>query len=198
MTHVLVGYGTLLDAASTGMTIGASAEHKVYRPVVVRGYRRLFNLRPDHYTPSHKTGSAAEEAAAMNVEPAPGLAFNGVAFDVSGEEMRQLDERERYYERVSVEILDFASGSSLGRAQVFSAELEARWICRDPEVLLPLWRDIDLARAGAYRLGDAFGEMFDQTTYLADGETLMITRYREYIDEGEPEIALARNSGEPS
>jgi hypothetical protein len=46
---LLVGYGTLLNRASLGQTIGADvATSKLMRPVIVNGFRRLYNLRPDH------------------------------------------------------------------------------------------------------------------------------------------------------
>ena len=56
---------------------------------------------------------------------------------------------------------------------------------RDIEKLMPLWRDIVWARTGAYRIGETFGRCYDETTYLADGRTLVIDRYRDVIEEVE-------------
>jgi hypothetical protein len=182
--HYLVGYGTLLHRGSLGQSIGrASAQKKRALPVLVRGYRRLFNLRPTHYTTSFKLNREPIENAAMNVEPAPGESFNGIAFEVTPEELEALDRRERYYRRVSAPAYHFHSGEPLGEAHFYCSEPEAIWIVRDTAKLMPLWRDIVWARTGAYRLGEAFGRCYDQTTYLADGRTLMIDRYREVIDE---------------
>ncbi len=184
MEVFLVGYGTLLHRGSLGHSIGPeSAEGKRVVPVVVRDYRRLFNLRPTHYATSFKLSREPIENAAMNVEPAPGESFNGLAFEVTAEELQALDQRERYYQRKTAPVYHFDSGELLGEGHFYVSEPDASWIVRDVGKLLPLWRDIVWARTGAYRLGDAFGRCYDETTYLADGRTLMIDRYRDVIDE---------------
>ena len=53
----------------------------------------------------------------------------------------------------------------------------------DDPAFLPDWIDIQWARTGAYRYGDAFGKMYDQTTFLADGKTLVFDRYKKYLDQ---------------
>jgi cation transport regulator ChaC len=180
----LVGYGTLLHRGSLGHSIGReTAEGKRALPVVVRGYRRLFNLRPDHYATSFKLSREPIENAAMNVEPAFGKSFNGVAFEVTPEELHALDRRERYYQRRAAPVYHFHSGEHLGDGHFYVSEPDASWIVRDVEKLMPLWRDVVWARTGAYRLGEAFGRCYDQTTYLADGRTLVIDRYRDVIEE---------------
>lgn len=108
----LVGYGTLLYRASLGHTIGdVAAGDKSMVPVRVPGYRRLFNLRPDHYEPSFRLSTEPIEAAAMNVEPDDSAAFNGVGFPVTAEELIALDRRERYYRRVCRTIRHFETGA---------------------------------------------------------------------------------------
>lgn len=70
---LLVGYGTLLYRGSLGQSIGATvAESKPSVPVIVRNYKRLFNVRPEHYQSSHKLNDAGIELGAMNVEPSTG------------------------------------------------------------------------------------------------------------------------------
>ncbi len=180
----LVGYGTLLHRGSLGQSIGRdSATEKRALPVVVRGYRRLFNLRPTHYATSFKLSRNPIENGAMNVEPAPGESFNGIAFEVTPEELEALDQRERYYRREAAPVFHFHSGAPLGEGHFYVSEPGASWIVRDIERLMPLWRDIVWARTGAYRLGEAFGRCYDETTFLADGRTLVIDRYREVIEE---------------
>jgi len=180
----LVGYGTLLHRGSLGQSIGReSAERKRVLPVLVRGYRRLFNLRPTHYTTSFKLSREPIENAAMNVEPAPGESFNGLAFEATPEELHALDQRERYYRRRAAPVYHFDSGELLGEGHFYVSEPNASWIFRDVEKLMPLWRDVVWARTGAYRLGEAFGRCYDDTTYLADGRTLVIDRYRDVIDD---------------
>ncbi len=187
---LVVGYGTLLYRASLGQTLGRdAAEKQEMFPVLIRGFRRLFNLRPDHYEASELWGRPGVENAAMNVERAEGESLNGLAFKVGREELAKLDARERYYDRLEVEAADFATGHALGVAQIYSSRLDARWLERDPAMLLPRWRDLVWARTGAYAIGQAFGETFDRTTYLADGLTLAVERYREPLSR--PELAAA-------
>lgn len=179
-----VGYGTLLLRGSLGQTIGSeAASAREIVPVIVRGYKRLFNLRPTHYASSSKLTRGSIEGGAMNVEPAPGSRFNGLAFRVTEEELVALDRREPYYERRSVPIHEFESGEALGEGILYAAVPDAPWIERDPAKLLPLWRDVVWARSGAYRISEAFGRMYDETTYLADGCSLMVERYREVLED---------------
>lgn len=174
MQAILVGYGTLLSNASLVRTLGERAvEAKRFVPVVIEGFRRLYDLRPPMYEPSRVLGLEAQEAAAANIEPAPGERFNALAFAATLEEVDRLDEREYEYERIVVELASFESGRPFGRAFAYSSRPDAPWIERDPRRLLPRWRDVELARGGAYAVGRSFGELFDRTTYLADGRTLL-------------------------
>lgn len=178
----LIGYGTLLSRASAGRTLGRPGGlAREMLPVTVRGYRRLFNLRPDHYVASRVWGRPGIENGAMNVEPAAGEEFNGLAFRVSRQELELLDQRESAYDRIEVEACGFDSGEPIGRGQVYCSRPDARWIERDPARLLPLWRDLVWARQAAYGTGRRFGRAFDRTTYLADGTTLVADRYRDRL-----------------
>ena len=184
MQTYLIGYGTLLHRGSLGHSIGQGAAQERERvAVVIHDYRRLFDLRPDHYTSSNKLGEAPVEDGALNLEAAPGERFNGLAFPVQPEELIRIDERERFYERVVVPMFRFETGEAIGDGHVYIAPLEAPWVIRDTSELLPLWRDIVWSRAGAYQIGDAFGREFDATTYMADGETLVVDRYGELLND---------------
>jgi hypothetical protein len=179
---LLVGYGTLLYRGSLGHSIGATpAESKPIIPVVVRDYKRLFNLRPEHYQSSNKLDVAGIELGAMNVEPSTGSSFNAVAMPVSVLELDILDRRERYYRRVAVPVHDFSTGEPVGVGHVYAADLGSHWLDRDVVRLLPRWQDIVWARTGAYAISHDFGQYYDATTYLADGETLMIDFYRHHL-----------------
>jgi cation transport regulator ChaC len=180
---LLVGYGTLLNRRSLGDSIGQdSAGAKEVIPVIVHGYRRLFNLRPDHYESSFRLGTAAIENAAANLEEASGNRFNGLAFPVTTDELEALDERERYYERRQVTLHAFDTGELIGEGHAYVSLPDARWIERDPTRLMPLWRDIVWSRGGAYRVGERFGRVYDETTLLADGTTLLIDSYRDLLE----------------
>jgi len=186
-TTLIVGYGTLLYRASLGGTIGGdSAEERPMRPVVVSGYRRLFNLRPEHYESSTVLSDAGNESAAMNVETAPGSSLNGLAFEVTPDELILLDRRERYYARSEATLYDFDTGERIGTGAIYAAAPGARWLESDTELLLPQWRDIEWGRAGAYAVSREFGEFFDRTTFLADAETLVVDRYRGLLTDPSP------------
>lgn len=73
----------------------------------------------------------------------------------------------------------------MGTGYVYGSEPDAPWIDRDPRTLMPLWRDVLWSRGGAYRVGDDFGLAYDQTTYLADGSTLLVDAYRIHLRPGE-------------
>lgn len=176
----VIGYGTLLLQASLGTSIHQkAAASKTYSPVIVEDYLRSFNIRPDHYVASHKFSDGGEEVSAMNVEVSPAHSFNGLVFSVSEAELSALDIREVCYVRKLAAIRDFETGQGLGEAYLYLGV--DQWITRDPKRLMPHWRDIVWARKGAYGYGQAFGEYFDQTTYLADGKTLVVDVYKEFL-----------------
>ncbi len=184
---LLSGHGTLLCRDSLGHTIGQRlADDRAMMPVLVHGFRRLFNLRPDHYDTSNLWGRPGVEQGGLNVEPAAGALLNGLAFRVAPEELEKLDRREYVYDRLRVETEDFETGELVGPGYIYSSRPDARWIERDPDGLLPRWSDMVRARAGAYAIGHRFGETFDRTTYLANGETLVVDRYRDHLSPGEP------------
>ncbi len=178
---LLVGYGTLLSRKSVAHTVGKGAYRKPFIPVIVPGFRRLFNLRPDHYEPSLHLTQEPTEVAAMNVIPSEGERFNGLAFPVSEEDLSVLDERERYYQRIRVPIVAFTDGQSLGEAWTYSAPPGAPAVFEASAGLHPRWRDVVVAREGANAISEAFGTMFDETTYMADGQTLVAHEYREHL-----------------
>jgi hypothetical protein len=160
---ILTGYGTLLLQESLGNTIGKDgAESKKYKPIIIKNYKRLFNLLPEHYVADNRM-------------------FNGLCFEADAADLGNLDKRERYYKRSIVPYFDFYTGEELGLCNVYESPLDATWLCRDSSKLLPLWRDIVYARVGAYRIGEAFGKMYDATTFLADGKTLLVDYYEDWL-----------------
>jgi hypothetical protein len=185
---LVVGYGTLLSRSSVGRTVGQEVQGRPFLPVVVRGFQRLFNLRPEAYEPSFRMSRDPVEVAAANAQPSAGHLFNGLAFGVREAELPALDQRERYYQRVLVPVHTFPEERALGQAFLYSAPPASPWVPADGPSLLPRWKDILLSRGGAYEVSEDFGRMFDRTTYLADGTTLLVDRYgTELPPTGEPE-----------
>jgi hypothetical protein len=181
---LVVGYGTLLLRESLGHTIGPErARERALIPVRVEGYRRLYNFTPAHYEPSDRLGLEARESAAANVEPGEGVSINGLAFEATPEEIDGLDRRERNYDRVSVSLARFDTSERIGEGFIYVFPGDSELVVRDPARLLPRWLDLQYARVGAYRLGEAFGRAFDETTYLADGKTPVLTPYREVLED---------------
>lgn len=176
----MVGFGTLLLQESLGDTVG-SHKKKKFNPVVVKNYKRLFNLLPDHYEAYNYLRTNGTERGAANIEPAQGFQFNGLSFEANASDLKSLDQRERYYKRSEVLHFDFETGEELGWCYVYESPLDARWLVRKNTDLLPLWRDIVYARVGAYRISENFGKMYDATTYMADGQTLMVDYYKDYL-----------------
>ena len=72
------------------------------------------------------------------------------------------------------------------------SEPDARWIENDITKLLPLWRDIVYARVGSYRISKDFGKLYDATSWMADGKTLVADYYRDYLTELE-DLEAIRN-----
>lgn len=183
-TVLMAGYGTLLLRESLGDTVSQeSADEKELIPVVIQGCKRLYNLVPDHYPSENRLGRGAIEKAAANSVFADGYSFNAIAFEVKASELEQLDARERYYKRVSAPCHEFHSKKELGECYFYMSEPDARWIENDINKLLPLWRDIVYARVGSYRVSEDFGKLYDQTSWMADGETLVVDYYKNHLDE---------------
>lgn len=178
--QLVIGYGTLLYEESLGDTIGNLTEQKKYRPVIVKGFKRLFNLLPLHYNPSFKFSKLPIEISAANLLPHQGSYFNGLAFKVSIDELSNLDKRENNYKRTEVPIYDFSSGKRIGMGMVYLAPDHHECVTKDKKYL-PEWDDISYARTGAYRYGNEFGYMYDKTTFLADGKTLVVNYYKDYL-----------------
>ncbi len=179
---IIAGFGTLLLQESLGDSVGQNQAKKKFTPIVIKNYRRLFNLLPDHYEADNRLRQDNTEIGAANIEQAEGFEFNGLCFEADAADLDSLDKRERYYVRSQVPCFDFYSGEEIGICQVYESPLDARWLRRDLKELLPLWRDIVYARVGAYRIGEDFGKMYDATTYLADGETLLVDYYKEHLE----------------
>jgi hypothetical protein len=129
----------------------------------------------------------------MNVMAWEDSYFNGVAFPVTEADLEALDARERYYDRIKAPILGFPDSPPLGDAWLYSASSDAPAVFDPGTGLLPQWRDIVMARAGAYARGEAFGKMFDETTYMADGATLLVDAYGEHL----PPVSLPEQDPPP-
>jgi hypothetical protein len=106
MTIYIIGYGTLLYTESVGDTIGSGAEKKGCQPVIIHGFKRLFNLLPSHYKPSYKISKMPVEKAAAIIIVAEDASFNGIAFEVNPDELKAIDRRESHYHSIETPMYD--------------------------------------------------------------------------------------------
>ena len=116
------GYGTLLlqESLNTSIQRNLVKETVEYFPMVVEGYRRLFNLKPTHYKSSSKISTTGIEMGAANVRKCAKSSFNGLCFYVDEEEALKIDQREVYYEKALVDFKDFKTNKSLGEGYILS------------------------------------------------------------------------------
>ncbi len=180
--YYIIGYGTLLYAESLQKTIGESVRQKKYIPVLIKGFKRLFNVLPAHYKPSYKILDLPYEKAAANVILSETDVLNGLAFEVSENEIIDLDKREKSYQRCEAKMFDFITGEFMGNGFIYSAAIDSKRVTKDTR-FLPDWEDIAFARTGAYRYGQSFGQTYDMTTYLVDGVTRVVDYYKDYLEE---------------
>ncbi len=140
-------------------------------PVVVKGYRRVFNQEP-----SWRKG-CDKHRAVLNVIRSNDDCFNGLLVNVrNNNSLRELDERERGYDRVLVSPSDVVypassyhsvrSGLSLKCVYIYLGKLEKK-----NDNILPNTAYLDLCLCGAKHWGEEFYEQFLQTTYVG-GYTL--------------------------
>jgi hypothetical protein len=162
MEYSLVGYGSLISHKSLTETI----KDRKFIPVIVRGYKRIFNLFVDN------------KKDVLNVKKSADSKFNGVLMKVNDEELKKIKLREDVYEFTETEIYDFKTKKKLGKALI----VIDRFIDIDKNNLLPDKRYFILCRESAYHISKEFGLFWDKTTYTSDNEKISewIKNHREY------------------
>lgn len=175
----LLGFGTLINKESFLETVpNFNKSNQTTIPVLIKEFRRVFNVCPKHYKPSFKWSNDPIEIAAMNIEKYHKSSINGLAYRIQEHELKVLDKRELYYDRITVPLMDFRSKKNIGKGYAYIAPSNSKWINNSSaEKLLPRWEDVVLAREGAYSVNKKFGEFFDKTTFLADRKTLVCNYY---------------------
>jgi cation transport regulator ChaC len=173
----LFAYGTLMHPYSYRRTLGRQVTLRAL-PASIKGYQRRF-AQPYPWwgrIPSVRLALFLERCGAL-VQEAPDYTVTGVALSVTEHELRLFDRRERVpkvYQRIAVPGYDFVTGEALGiMLWVYVNQAPERLQSR----LLPHWTDVAFARRAAYALSDAFGRAYDDTSYLADGWTLLTAVY---------------------
>jgi len=153
MKYSVVGYGSLISHQSLEWTI----PDKEFTPVIVKGYKRIFDLELGKKRVSD----------VLNVEESEKDFFNGVLFEVNEEELEELKKRETEYLLKEVWVYDFFSKEKLCKAWIFtdlSTNIDKKGTASINKSYFNLCRD------AAYLLGEEFGKCWDKTTYTPKGE----------------------------
>jgi len=182
----IIGYGSLLSRSSLAKTIGEElAMKKNYIPVIIKGYKRVYNYIPNKYSCSFSPETRYFCAAANlmidnnnreNSEESNWF-FNAAMIRVSYKELKLLKKREDNYNLKMVKTFDFYNPNRfLSNALLFTVD-NTNYIVKD-ENIKPRPLDLFLSRNGAFNIGGKeFLKMFDSTSYLADERTTI----KEYL-----------------
>ncbi|HKB35566.1 MAG TPA: hypothetical protein VKD72_03875 [Gemmataceae bacterium] len=185
----LVGYGSLLNAASAARTLAPAGPR---RAVLAFGARRLFDSEMSAAAlQRYGAGPDSRGGAALNVRVtgAIGDAVNGILFDIPAEEIEPLRQREIGYDLAPV--ICFPWERLVGQT-FLSAEERQTGMSAPPSPfvahiltrpahpaaeasrngpLLPHRAYYLLCREGAASVSDSFLRFFLASTFLADGLT---------------------------
>jgi hypothetical protein len=205
---VVLGYGSLLNTESLQRTLPGKRREDL-RPVLVPGFRRLFNLIMLSQV-EREADLGGQAVGALNAVVDPAEELGAVAFSLTEEEFGPLDRREYCYFKIKdIPIADFYTGESLDAGLLYSvypaAELEERFPERYRGEIGPLGGDgitsseilpgdayLTLCLQGAYSWGEDFGVHFLDHSFLADGRIPL----REYLDGVEVRDRLGEDIGE--
>ncbi len=153
-SEFVLGYGSL------------AAEHDGCPVAVMRGWRRVWGAAMDNRVDipgykSYRLRSDGSRPAAfvcfLDIEPDPGGVVTGVCMPVDASGLRELDDRERNYERVDVSAA-IASGPGRVWAYAGSAAGRARLregLARGNAIISRDYRDAALAAIAAIAPGEA-------------------------------------------
>ena len=152
-SYKVVGYGSLISHHSLQETI----PDRKFVAILVKGYKRIFNVMAKNHTD------------VLNIEKKTGHFFNGVLFTVNEDELRKIKRRERpQYEFKKSWAYEFETNKKISLA-LLAIDLHTSI---DHHNHLPNWLYLKSCREAAYAISQKFGQMWDQTTYLNNGEQL--------------------------
>ena len=168
LSTLIFSYGSLITEESAAKTLSPEAL-ATRRPATASGIRRLFNRDIPEKLIVARYGALEKphHRAALNVYHTgnPNDRVNGVVLDVCDEELQALRAREVGYELIPVVVMQ---GEEQLVAYTFSAP--DQFTSSEIEPVPGYYEDV---RAGAASYGPAFLDLYLQTTYLADGTTLI-------------------------
>jgi hypothetical protein len=168
----LVGYGSLLNAASAARTLAPAGPR---RAVLAFGARRLFDYEMSAGAlQRYGAGPDSRGGAALNVRVtgAMGDAVNGLLFDIPAAEIEPLRQREIGYDLAPVICFPWERfDESPFVAHILTRPAQPAAEPRRNDPLLPHKAYYLLCREGAASVSDSFLRFFLASTFLADGLT---------------------------
>jgi len=174
----IFGYGSLMNKESAAKNMKPEAVASM-QPVVAFGVKRIFNYqatKTDHWGP----GQDRKEKAMLNLFPSfnIGSIANGVTIEVDAEDLSSLVKRERGYDLVPIivgnwnDIKDQNPEMEMQIAYTFVVASELRKnIAYSSTEFYPVRGYLHAIQDGAKSFGKEFREVWNATTYLADGTT---------------------------
>lgn len=172
----LIGYGSLLNAASAARTI-TSTPPLGHPPVVAFGARRVFNYRmPKSAISRYGLPASDRECAALNAEwtRCSDHILNGRLIPIEPGDIAELRKREQGYDLRPVSCLRWDTNDEPFVAYVLCcSSISPHGQELVDESILPYAPYYGICRAGAAAVSRAFLDLFLATTFLADRKTTM-------------------------
>lgn len=187
---LLFGYGSLMKKCSVGVngkqTIKDESSNTI-RPVVALNLKRIYNYHDQREMDTRKYVGEENERACLNVTKSPGSITNGVVMEVDLDDLACAIKREHGYDLKPVVVVDWQSlldnpselrfevaytfcASDEKRTSIFNPQQQIHYTNNE---ILPVRRYADYVKAAADDFGALFSLMYDETTYLSDGMTLI-------------------------
>lgn len=158
----IFGYGSLMDPESLKVTAPSAYE---IRPVYIKGFKREFCFWDSVGWTETNLDLAGQPMCALDVhEVSDSKAHvNGVAFTISGNELKRLLIREEGYQLITTPFFDFKTNDQLGTCQVFSADKhDGTFDFNGPAQA----RYLQVCLDGAKQYVEPFYQEFLKTTYI--------------------------------
>lgn len=175
---ILFGYGSLMNKQSASRSITPETLATM-KPVIAFGLQRVFNYKAkktDHWGADQNK----LEKAMLNLIPTTSYkeVVNGVSIEVDAQDLPQLVQREVGYDLVPILIADWSEVSeenpsvNIKVAYTFIAAPGLRnHIEYTSTKYYPVRGYMHAAQEGALEYGENFHDLWNHTTYLADGLT---------------------------
>ncbi|WP_100933946.1 gamma-glutamylcyclotransferase family protein [Candidatus Chlamydia corallus] len=167
-------YGSLMHPKSAALTL------KTYRPspIWINGYERSFNIDTGKYL---KNGSrrrtpqdGPENRAVLNLIKSPGQRCNAVGLEMTEEDFIVARKREGIYSLYPVEVCSYPEGSPCGIAYAWIADasIYSKEILPIKGYYSLVWESVS-SPDSLNTFGDAFGEDYLRSTFLANGTSIL-------------------------